>query len=456
MLNDFKFSYVNIDQRVLTNELNVKAKYYANVVHWTIIYSIPIFWLLDYLFLPNKWTELLLIRLIVALFTHIFYQLGGKRRWSIQNTIAIILGCNYILHATVCATVSITQMLPYFLLFSIIMLLVNITLLTKIFYATTLCLFTYFILIVEFKIFNKYDGYDAYVNNGAGLFFVISGFSCLISFNRYQLAKRETAKNILIDQANGRLLDQNEKISDQRIEIEVVNREVEKISGYRLNTLNTILHDFRNFTGSIQMSLELLKNTDSNLTSEQKEILSYIGVGNDKLKYLSEKLSVSADTKNGTIEYNNSIIDLGQEIENFIVSIADAAQMKQIGLQLNADPSPTKVFLDKIFLDQVLQKLFSNAIRYANSGSIIAIHVFKLADKAVVEISNKGRALGTEKLNQLFNKLDDLQDNTSFATQAALGFSVAKQTTEQMGGKLTFSSSEVIGNFYRLEFNRTL
>jgi len=50
MLSDLKFSFVNIDQESLSNELGAKVKYYANVIHWTLIYSLPLFWLLDYSF----------------------------------------------------------------------------------------------------------------------------------------------------------------------------------------------------------------------------------------------------------------------------------------------------------------------------------------------------------------------------------------------------------------------
>ena len=120
------------------------------------------------------------------------------------------------------------------------------------------------------------------------MYFVVSAFSCLIAYNRYAILKREIGKNILIDEANNRQLEQNEKINDQKYVIEDANRKLKVLNDYRHNTLNIMLHDFRNFTGSIQMSLDLLKNKSDNLSEEQKEILNYISAGNDKLNYLSE------------------------------------------------------------------------------------------------------------------------------------------------------------------------
>jgi signal transduction histidine kinase len=269
------------------------------------------------------------------------------------------------------------------------------------------------------------------------------------------LITRETARNILIEDANNKLLEQSEKIVDQHREIEVFNKKIQKLSDYRYNTLNIILHDFRNFTGSIQMSLDMLKNTNSNLTLEQKEILTYIGVGNDKLKYLSDKLANSAETDSTKVAYELEEVNLGGVVENAVTALNNAAQMKQIKLLLNIDPSPLLVKVDKAFMTQIVEKLFANIIRYAQSNSLIAIYTYKIDNKAVLEITNKGKLIGMEKLNELFNNLETINQSQQTATQSALGFSVVKKLTEQMGGKITYNSEESIGNFYRLEFSLT-
>lgn len=455
MLNDLKFSYVNIDQEELSQGLNAKGKYYANVVHWTLIFSLPIFWLLDYIFSPNNWVNLLFARLIVAILTYVIYIYGSKRKWPYYKTVSIYGGINMLLNAGICTVVPLSQMLPYFLLFSVVTLLFNVTILWQAKFSMIQCCIAFFGLTVFYNIFNKYDGYDSLIANGGGVFFVIAAFSCLIAHNRYEVFKRETARGILIEEANNRLMDQTEKINDQHKEIENVNKKLQKLSDYRYNTLNIMLHDFRNFTGSIQMSLDLLKSTDDNLTTEQNEILGYIGVGNEKLKYLSDKLAASTDTDNTQVAYNLADVSLGEEVEKASITLADAAQMKQIKLLLNIDPFPLLLKVDKAFLEQVLNKLFANAIRYAQSNSVLAIYTHKKADKAVLELTNKGRLIGMEKLNQLFNNLETLNQSQQTATQSALGFSVAKKLTEQMGGKLTYNSEESTGNFYRLEFNLT-
>lgn len=455
MLNDLKFSFVNIDQERLSNELGAKVKYYSNVIHWTLIYSLPLFWLLDYSFLSNDWVTLFFVRIVLAVLTHCIYLYGGLRKnnWEPEIIISFVVGINTVLYSAICALVSISAVLPYFLLFSIFFLLLNVTIFWKPLYSIIQCAISYILIIVLFRLFNKYEEYNVLISNGGGIFFVISTFSCLIGFNRYQLAKREIGKSIIIEMANNRLMDQHDKIMEQQFQINEVNKKLTKLSEYRYNTLHIMLHDFRNFTGSIQMSLDLLKQTNHNLSEEQNEILGYIGIGNDKIKYLSEKLASSTEADGKDIDYNYTEIDLGREVEQAVMNLADAAMMKQINLQLNIDPSSTIVHLDKIFLDQLLSKLFSNVIRYASSGTVLSIHLHKVDNKAVTDIANKGKLLGSQKLEELFNDMNDTKDNKDIVHQNTSGFSIAKKLAEQMGGKLTYNSDESTGNFYRLEFN---
>lgn len=456
MSKNFKFSYVNINKEEFADELNKKGTYYGNVVMWTILFSFPFFLLFDFLFVGDLWIDLMLLRLIVTGVSYVIYTVGTKKKWTSLYTITWFIFVNIILHSAICATVPVGILLPYFLMLSIIMLLINTILFWPPVYSIISCLVSYLVIIILFSKNDRTDRYNILIIHGGGIYFVMSAFSSLIAYNRYQILKREIAKNIMIDAANNRLLEQNEKISDQKYVIEEANRKLKVLNDYRHNTLNIMLNDFRNFTGSIQMSLDLLKNKSDNLSVEQKEILNYIGAGNEKLNYLSEKLAASADRDEAKVEFNHENFDISPEVELAVLNVADSAEMKQINLQLHLSASPIAVYLDKLFMGQVLFKLLSNVIRYAQKDSIITIHTHRQNDKCVIEVINIGKLIGKEKLNELFNKLQPYKSlKESIGYESEMGFSVAKKLTETMGGKLTFNSEEGTGNYYRIEFNCT-
>ena len=456
MSNNFKFSYVNIDKEALAEELGKRGSYYANVVMWSILFSFPLFVLLDFLFFREEWVLLLLVRTIFTLVSYTIYILGIKKSWNYIYTMRVFANTNVILQSVICGFIPFNIALPYFLMFSILILLFNSTVFWKPIHSILICLLSYLIIVIIYSNKDRVDKYNLLISHGGAVYFLVSAFSCMIVYNRYQILKREVAKNIMIDEANNRLLDQNEKINDQRYVIEDANRKLKILNDYRHNTLNIMLHDFRNFTGSIEMSLDLLKNKSDNLSGEQKEILNYIGVGNEKLKYLSEKLADSADKDEAKVQFNYEYFDVGPEVENSTIEITDAAQIKQVNLQLHLSPSAIMVHLDKLFFAQVLFKLFTNAIKYAQSGSVMTIHTHEMNGKCVIEIVNIGKLVGMDKLNELFNKLKtSKQLAEAMNSETNMGFAIAKKLTETMGGTLTYNSSEGTGNYYRIEFKST-
>jgi len=456
MPNNFKFSFVNINKEAFADELNKKGIYYANVVMWTVLFSLPLFWLLDFLFLKDMWTDLMLIRLIVAVISYIIYIIGNKREWNYIKTITWFVVVNLLMHASFCGMLPLNHVMPYFLILSVAILLINTAIFWPPIYSVFICLLTYFVIFILFSNRERVDKYNLLISHGGGVYFVVSAFSCLIAYNRYAILKREIAKNILIDEAKNRQLEQNEKINDQKYVIEDANRKLKVLNDYRHNTLNIMLHDFRNFTGSIQMSIDLLKNKSDNLSEEQKEILNYISTGNDKLNYLSEKLAASADRDEAKVQFTQENFDISPEVEQAVLDVADSAQIKQINLQLHLSASPIMVHLDRLFLSQVLFKLLTNAIRYAEADSIITVHTNRQNDKCVIEVINIGKLVGVAKMNELFTKLQPFRSlKESVKSDSEMGFSVAKKLTETMGGTFAYSSDENTGNYYRIEFNCT-
>jgi signal transduction histidine kinase len=457
MLINPNFSYVNINKEALAEDLNKKGSYYANVVMWTILFSLPLFWLLDYLFVSNNWSELFMIRLAVAGISYAIYTYGYRWDWSYIQSLILFIGINVLMHSYICGSVRTGDMLAYFLLFSVFISLVNITLFWEPIYPLLMCLLSYAVIGIVYFIKTDDDNFKILLNHGGTVYLVLSAFSCLVSYNRYLIIRRDVAQNILIEEANNKVLIQNERINDQKYVIEEANRKLKILNDYRHNTMNMMMHDFRNFTGSIKMSLDLLHAKSENLTVEQKEIINYVGTGNDKLNYLSEKLAGSAEFQEAKVQFNYETFDITPVVEKAVLNIAtDAAQMKQINLQLHLSPSVIMVHLDKLFLDQVLFKLLTNAIRYAQSNSILTVHTNHVNNKCIIEVINIGKIIGKQKLDELFNKLQPHSTvEVSLNGDDDLGLSVAKKLTETMGGVFTYNSDEKTGNYYRIEFNST-
>ncbi|HCT23217.1 MAG TPA: hypothetical protein DIW54_07740, partial [Chitinophagaceae bacterium] len=80
MSKSLKPAYLKIEPAVLAYERDKKGIYYAYVTIWTIIFAVPLFWLLDLIFLKEYWDTMLTVRLGTGVFTYLAYYNGLKRK----------------------------------------------------------------------------------------------------------------------------------------------------------------------------------------------------------------------------------------------------------------------------------------------------------------------------------------------------------------------------------------
>lgn len=452
MINYHKIPYVNIAPEQYQEEMDKNGAFYSNVAVWTLLFSLPLFWVLDLLFSKPLWVDYFVLRVACFAVSYLIFWFGNKNKWNHLVHLNLVVAINLGLGAFTCGVLPLTQALPYYMLLSIMFLLLSTMVFWKPIYSIMQAGFTYVIVIFLYSLTGREDGYAGLVKNGGGVYFLVSAFSCLIVHNRYLIVKREIKKNLIIEESNKRLLEQNEMINDQHQVIEEKNRRLKDLSDYRQNTLNIMIHDLKNFIGSNQISIDLINRSSGNLTTDQKEILSYITMGNEKLHYLSQKLSDSADADTGKVEFKLEAFDIVPEVEKVAVSLVDASSIKQISLQLNLCPTPLIVDLDKIFVRHIFFKLLSNIIRFAQKGTVISIHTSESDDYSVIEFINKGRPIGMEKLNEYFNRLNTPNQHEAATSQSGMGFSVSKKMIEDMGGEISYNSNDVYGNYFKIKF----
>ncbi|MBY0480184.1 MAG: HAMP domain-containing histidine kinase [Chitinophagaceae bacterium] len=452
MINYHKIPFVNIAPEQFQEEIDKNGAFYSNVAVWTLLFSLPLFWVLDLLFSKPMWVDYMFLRIFCFALSYLIFWLGNKNKWHYLVHLNLVVALNLALAAFSCGILPLSQALPYYMLASVMVLLLNTMVFWKPIYSLMQVGITYVIIILLYSLTGREDGYAGLVKNGGGVYFIISAFSCLIAHNRYLIVKREIQKNLIIEESNKRLLEQNEMINDQHQVIEEANRRLKQLSDYRQNTLNIMIHDLKNFIGSNQISIDLINRNASNLTTDQKEILSYITMGNEKLHYLSQKLSDSADADTGKVTFNLEEFDIIPEVEKAAVSLVDAASIKQISLQLNLSPTPLFVNLDKIFVRHIFFKLLSNIIRFVYKTSVISIHTSQSDDYCEIEFVNKGKPIGIDKLNEYFNRLNSPNQHEAATSQSGMGFSVSKKMIEDMGGELSYNSNETFGNYFKIKF----
>ena len=457
MTNNFKFQFANINQTAFTQEVNKRGAYYANVVMWTTLLLLPLFILIDYLLGNSSWIDFILIRLIGWGVSYLIYTYSAKENWGYLKTIYWFVLVNIVIHSIICGIVpSSGSTLGYFLILSIAILIINTTIFWPPIYSIYACLVSYATIFFIYSLKSRPDKYSFMIEHGGGIYFLISTFSCFLAYTRYTILQRDAERTVVLEDAHSKLIERNELIKDQHFEIKETNRKLQAVSETSQENMTVLMDDYQNFSDTVKSSFDTLKSTGNNLTTSQLDILNSLTTQNDKLRYLAQKLTGSGNetSTNDAIQFNFELFDLNPEVEKAVLDIAESAMLKNMNLQLNISPATNNVYQDKLFTEQVINKLLNNIIRHSQQGSIITVRAEQSEGKAIVETISHGALIGIDKLNEMFNKLRKAAVNDQ-GDLSDLGLAATKKLVETMNGKLTYSSDEKTGNYFKIEFTST-
>jgi len=184
-----------------------------------------------------------------------------------------------------------------------------------------------------------------------------------------------------------------------------------------------ITHEVRNPLHTISGSLEMLQL--KNLDSEKRE--SYIETASrqtERINRLFKDLMTLQRYDSDSYFIEKKPFDV-QLILNDIEQLF-AGRAREKGLALKVDKRSVKVYADPNKIEQVLENLVSNAIKYTNSGQIEVL-LREEPEHLLIEVSDTGIGISEDHLSRLFDRFyrtDKARSRDKGGT--GLGLSVVK------------------------------
>jgi len=205
-----------------------------------------------------------------------------------------------------------------------------------------------------------------------------------------------------------------------------------------------IVHDFRSPLSTIMGIAEMMENgMMGDLNVDQKKWADRIR-NNAKglVDLVSDFLDVSK-LEAGRIELSRAPTDVTELVRMTIENFGPLARSKNIVLSFQADPLPT-LEADSRRLDQVLNNLVSNALKFTGEGGSVQLHALHDNGKGIiVRVQDTGVGIAPDEIASLFQKY---QQSTSGKTSehkgTGLGLVICKMIVEAHGGKIWVESEE--------------
>jgi PAS domain S-box-containing protein len=205
--------------------------------------------------------------------------------------------------------------------------------------------------------------------------------------------------------------------------------------------LAVLAHELRNPLAPVSNAVELLK-----LCADDPERIRQLQASMERqvrqLTRLIEDLLDVSRISRGQIDLRTRTVELGSVVRSAVE--ACRAALDQAGHRLTLEPSAESLWLeaDPARLEQILQNLLNNAIRYTESGGHIGLATSREGREAVIRVRDNGIGIPAERLAQIFEmfvQVDPLRERSR--SGLGIGLTLTKRLVDLHHGRIEARSA---------------
>jgi len=223
------------------------------------------------------------------------------------------------------------------------------------------------------------------------------------------------------------------------------NEKLKKLYDKQRQFFADITHEIRNPLHTISGSLEMLQL--KNLAPEQRQrYLETASRQTERINRLFKDLmtlqrydSDSYFIEKKPFDLQLTLVDIEEMFRN---------QAAEKGLNLIVDKKPVTVYADPSKIEQVLENLVSNAIKYTNNG-YVKVSLSESDEEVTLKIEDTGIGISEDHLNRLFDRFyrtDKARSRDKGGT--GLGLSVVKSILTAHGSAIHIESTPGEGSLF--------
>ena len=209
-----------------------------------------------------------------------------------------------------------------------------------------------------------------------------------------------------------------------------------------------VSHELRTpMTGIREGTVLLLEQVPGPLTPGQRRILDVVQTHCERLWHHIASILDLSKIEAGMMEYEQGPSDFAALITRSVDGIRLLAQKKQLHVEVLCSPACPLLWLDEGRIQQVLDNLMSNAVKFTPAGGTITISTSveeespREGQRVVVRVTDTGVGIVAEDRERIFDKFYQSSSHSGARhAGTGLGLAIARHIVEAHGGKIWVES----------------
>ena len=201
-----------------------------------------------------------------------------------------------------------------------------------------------------------------------------------------------------------------------------------------------VSHELRTPLNGISGMLELL--SDMNLNTQQKEYLKVASTSATSLLSLIDDILDFSKYDLHDVSLHEESFSLRNTLENTITLLSAQTHRKNISIAYFLDDDvPNNLIADELRLQQILQNLLGNAIKFTRAGEVSVSTSISTFDEnnitLLFEVKDTGVGIPAEAQNKIFNAFSQADNSTTREFGGTgLGLAISRQLVTIFGGEM--------------------
>ena len=224
-------------------------------------------------------------------------------------------------------------------------------------------------------------------------------------------------------------------------------------SDMKLRFVASVSHEIRTPLNGIMGMVDVIAR--SGLTEQQADLIADVETSTRQLRELTDDILDLSHLKDAKFSLALQPFDLTAFVDKVVRAAQGAAQAKGLRLELFMRDAPCMVIGDAQRLQQVLNNLIYNAIKFTAQGWVRLYAECKPVKSAagnlevVIAVADSGRGIAPDALNSIFEPFRQGDDsiNRDFGG-TGLGLTLCRELCEAMGGSIRVTSRPGKGSVF--------